>query len=495
MSDITYAYAGDITKTTDEDGRMIVYGKATGPDLDLDQQICDPDWLKSAMPEWAAIGNVREMHQPIAAGIGLEVESAGDDWFLKSECVDENTQRKIDRGVLKGYSIGIKNATVVKDSVAKGGRIVAGDIVEISYVDRPANPTATIAIAKGASVDELEAQEAPAITEMEAADLASWRNGQRIKSAVAKAAGDPVDSAVDGTGESTGAATAVNATDGVAEDGSVSAAPVDDPSEPVADAEAAPEPVSEDPAPPSDPDVAEPGVIDPEATIVGGPMEPQKFAAITDIITKAAPPLHDPAALASIRDGLIASIQAELAEFSAGEDETSDIYQLLSSLSTFLCWWADEAAEGETDAPFTDTDKGDDVSYVALGVSPDIIKSAASDDATDEVRDELRAEIVKALGLDNLTDLITETIDKAAGERIEALAADIETIKEMATTGGPAKARTQAQVSKSLDAEMAQAEANRFRDAATRITDPQTKALYMSKAAECDKRAAELFAA
>jgi len=490
----TYAYAGDIVKTTDEDGRMIVYGKATGPDLDLDLQICDPDWLKTAMPAWAEIGNVREMHQPIAAGIGLEIEASGDDWFLKSECVDENTQRKIDRGVLKGYSVGIKNARVVKDAAAPGGRIVAGDIVEISYVDRPANPTATIAIAKGAGIDSLEAVEAPAITEMEAADLASWRNGLRIKSEVADAAAAaPVDGAVDGSGESTGAATAVNAADGVAEDGPVSAAPVETPSEPVAD----PAPVAEEvaPEPVADPEAEEPGVIDPESTIVGGPMEPQKFAAITDLITKAAPPLHDPAALASIRDGLIASIQAELAEFSAGEDETSDIYQLLSSLSTFLCWWADEAAEGETDAPFTDTSEGDDVSYVALGVSPDIIKSAAAPDATDEVRSELRAEIVKALGLDNLTETIDELVTKAAGERIEALAADVETIKEMAAPGGPAKARTQAQSSKSLDAEMAKAEADRFRSIAASVTDPTTKAAYMEKAAECDKRSAQLFAA
>ena len=135
------------------------------------------------------------------------------------------------------------------------------------------------------------------------------------------------------------------------------------------------------------------------------------------------------------------------------------------------------------------------MSYVALGVSPDIIKSAAADDATPEVRDELRAEIVKALGLDNLTETIDELVTKAAGERIEALVADVETIKQMAAPGGPAKARTQAQVSKSLDAEMAKAEADRFRSIAASVTDPATKAAYMEKAVECDKRAAELFAA
>ena len=39
MSDITYAYAGDIVKTKSEDGDLIVYGKATGPDIDLDEQM------------------------------------------------------------------------------------------------------------------------------------------------------------------------------------------------------------------------------------------------------------------------------------------------------------------------------------------------------------------------------------------------------------------------------------------------------------------------
>jgi hypothetical protein len=44
---LTYAYAAEIVKSErDADGHLIVYGKATGPDLDLDGQICDPKWLK-----------------------------------------------------------------------------------------------------------------------------------------------------------------------------------------------------------------------------------------------------------------------------------------------------------------------------------------------------------------------------------------------------------------------------------------------------------------
>lgn len=148
---ITHVYAGDIVKTdTTEDGDLLVYGKATGPDLDLDEQRCDPDWLKSAMPGWAEWGNIREQHSAIAAGVGVETVQDGDDWFVKSLVVDAGSRAKVEKGVLKGYSIGIKGARVVKDASAPGGRIVGGDIVEISLVDRPCNPTATMAIAKSA---------------------------------------------------------------------------------------------------------------------------------------------------------------------------------------------------------------------------------------------------------------------------------------------------------------------------------------------------------
>lgn len=148
---VTRAYAAEITKAErDANGDLIVYGKATGPDVDLDAQICDPKWLKSAMPSWMEWGNLREMHQPIAAGVGLELAAEGDSWMLRSKVVDDGTAKKIEAGALKGYSVGIKNAKVVKDVEASGGRIIGGEIVEVSYVDRPCNPTATLAIAKSA---------------------------------------------------------------------------------------------------------------------------------------------------------------------------------------------------------------------------------------------------------------------------------------------------------------------------------------------------------
>lgn len=152
---LIYAYAGDIVKYEDTDDGLMVYGKATGPDLDLDEQICDPGWLRKAMPEWMEYGNVREMHGPVLAGVGKELSAQGDDWHLKSKCIDPTAATKIREGGYKGYSIGIRNARVVKDAQAPNGRIVGGTIAEISYVDRPCNPTAKMAICKAAAGGQL----------------------------------------------------------------------------------------------------------------------------------------------------------------------------------------------------------------------------------------------------------------------------------------------------------------------------------------------------
>jgi hypothetical protein len=171
---LDYAYFGDIVKTEKTADGLMVTGKAAGPDLDLDGQRCDPMWLKTAMPEWFKWGNVREQHSTIAAGVGREMTEDGDDWYIKALIVDPNTIKKIETGVLKGFSIGIKNGQVVRSKAAPNGVINGGIVAEVSTVDRPCNPTAMMSIAKsvdGATllpvdedgeVQELEEPEPPA---------------------------------------------------------------------------------------------------------------------------------------------------------------------------------------------------------------------------------------------------------------------------------------------------------------------------------------------
>lgn len=150
MSDLTYVYGEIVKSETTADDTRLVHGKAAGPDLDLDGQRCDPRWLSKAMPKWMELGNVREQHGSNAAGVGVELTQDGESWLLKSEIVDRNAVRKVDKKVYKGYSIGIKGARVIKSADAPNGLIVGGEIVEISLVDRPSNPTARMTVCKSA---------------------------------------------------------------------------------------------------------------------------------------------------------------------------------------------------------------------------------------------------------------------------------------------------------------------------------------------------------
>ncbi|OXE36184.1 MAG: hypothetical protein CGW95_09250 [Phenylobacterium zucineum] len=153
-----YAYAPILKYDANDDGTVTVYGKATDETLDVDQQICDNEWLKSAMPDWfEAAGNIREMHGSTAAGTATEYEAKADGHYIRAKIVDAGSVKKIKHGVLKGFSIGIRSPRVIRDPKAPGGRIVGGQIVEVSVVDRPANPSAKMTIAKAMNGESLMA--------------------------------------------------------------------------------------------------------------------------------------------------------------------------------------------------------------------------------------------------------------------------------------------------------------------------------------------------
>ena len=167
--DFANAYAKIIKADENADGTMTVYGKATDDSVDLDQQICDEAWLKTAMPVWfQSGGNIREQHSNIAAGVAQEYEAKSDGHYISALVVDPVSVKKVKTGVLKGFSIGIKSPRVIRDNKAAGGRIVDGQIIEISLVDRPANPNAKLIMAKSVEgeatlvqVEELHEYKAP----------------------------------------------------------------------------------------------------------------------------------------------------------------------------------------------------------------------------------------------------------------------------------------------------------------------------------------------
>lgn len=151
----TNAYAAIVKMDENADGTLTVYGKATDDSVDIDQQICDPAWLDKAMPEWFMTGgNIREQHSNIAAGVAEEYERKADGHYISALVVDPVSVKKVKARVLKGFSIGIKSPRVVRDQKAANGRIVDGQIVEVSLVDRPANPNAKLILAKSVESEE-----------------------------------------------------------------------------------------------------------------------------------------------------------------------------------------------------------------------------------------------------------------------------------------------------------------------------------------------------
>jgi len=161
MEDVVRVGLADIVKTAPTpQGTLLVYGRAAGETLDLDGQALDLGWLAKELPEWFKTGgNMREMHQPIAAGVGKELEFREDsqDFWLLSEAVDPVTITKLEKGVLTGYSVGIKGPKVVRDPKFPGGKIVGGKIIEVSYGDRPADPLNKVDILKTAGEPDPEA--------------------------------------------------------------------------------------------------------------------------------------------------------------------------------------------------------------------------------------------------------------------------------------------------------------------------------------------------
>lgn len=155
MSNLTTSYFAIEKADRHADGTLTVYGKATDDALDIDKQICDSAWLDRAMPHWfKSGGNIREQHSNIAAGVATDYELKSDGHYITALVVDPVSAKKVEHGVLKGFSIGIKNPRVIQDSKAANGRIVDGQIVEVSLVDRPANPNCQLVLAKSAGADE-----------------------------------------------------------------------------------------------------------------------------------------------------------------------------------------------------------------------------------------------------------------------------------------------------------------------------------------------------
>jgi len=539
MSEITYAYFGGLEKSRDDKGYLNVKGLATDDTLDLDEQICDPQWLKTAMPKWFEIGNIREQHDGSkAVGKATSMTSQGTGFAIGAKIVDPVAAMKVEEGVYTGFSIGIKGAYVdMNDPRAPRGVIKGGQIVEVSVVDRPANPSASFELAK-------------TVGDVMTKSVEMQDNSEEVNNAPDLATGEfylPC-SGCNGTGEvhtgaDEGASThACEACGGTGKGSSMDSEDIQTPTATSNEALAAEE--ENDPLKSTDAEVekrefteaereaaSESGAAMPDGSFpiktvkdlknaiqaFGRAKDPAKAKAHIkarakalgkeDLIpdnwkgadadlVKADDMEHDPAELIAVRAGLIALIKAELDEMLAGEEnEICDVTELLCSLSMFLDWWTGEASENETEAPFTGWDmdeSGDDMAYIGLGVSADLVKAVGASDATDEIKSEFKTEVLKALGVnDELTAI--KTAHSEAIEQIELLKAEMDIVKNFAAPSDISLIRPDKRGEVITKAAKLRMEIKQAREQAKTVTaDAALRELYNQKADELQAQLAAM---
>ena len=150
--DTTSVYA-PITKSYEQDdGTVLVEGIITDSNLDLDQQRCDPEWLRTAVPAWMSFGNLREQHDKYRAiGKAIEHKDLGDaGHFIRGRVSDPVAVAKVKGGVFNGFSIGVKDYHLTKSADAPNGVIDGGKICEVSLVDYPCNENCRLTMVKSA---------------------------------------------------------------------------------------------------------------------------------------------------------------------------------------------------------------------------------------------------------------------------------------------------------------------------------------------------------
>jgi len=90
------------------------------------------------------------------AGKAMEVDTSRPDGvYLTARIVEPTAVKLVKEGVYSAFSVGISKPRIIRDKVAKNGRVVDGVFSEVSVVDFPALPSAKFTVVKRAK-DEIE---------------------------------------------------------------------------------------------------------------------------------------------------------------------------------------------------------------------------------------------------------------------------------------------------------------------------------------------------
>lgn len=173
-----------------DDGTLLVAGIASTESIDVQGEKVTADAMKAALPEFFkyGTGNLREMHQPQAAGTVNKATIEDGTTFIECIVVDPIAIKKVQTGTYKGFSIGGK-------AVAKADGVISQlRLSEISLVDRPANPDAVITMWK-ADAEVLDQTPEKAVEQLAAlldkGDISPERLVELAQAELAKAAEAP----------------------------------------------------------------------------------------------------------------------------------------------------------------------------------------------------------------------------------------------------------------------------------------------------------------
>jgi HK97 family phage prohead protease len=138
-----------------DETQHLVFGYASTEMLDSQGEIVRKEAIEAALPDYMRFANIREMHQPSAVGVAHQAALDDKGLHLAAKIVDDEAWHKVVEGVYKGFSIG--GRVTARDPEAK--HVITGvDLLEISLVDRPANPEAVIELFKATDVEKIGAR-------------------------------------------------------------------------------------------------------------------------------------------------------------------------------------------------------------------------------------------------------------------------------------------------------------------------------------------------
>lgn len=108
--------------------------------------------MERANDAWA--GNIRAMHQPIAAGLTVERSWDTTGLLVTAKIVDDKEWEKVVEGVYRGFSVGFAPSKFTR---ADGKRVVTdGKLVELSLVDVPQDSAALFtAVSRAEDAEEI----------------------------------------------------------------------------------------------------------------------------------------------------------------------------------------------------------------------------------------------------------------------------------------------------------------------------------------------------